>query len=197
MDRGMMDTPDSDNVVAAIKQVAAYGGQLASVFHTYALTARRLPRGFEGAINILDATTTSLNQFLDLFKHEAENLNNGSSRRLFSDEGLKYVLLLTTQCAITLTKVEPIVKDACLGRKELQAKRKLDKKTLARDGEPGIDLSSLKLDEKALLDTIECTKWNYVSTHIESCMDRLYDLQLHLLLVSQVARVSLLSGEVS
>jgi hypothetical protein len=193
----MMDTSNSDDVVVAVKQVAAYGGQLASVFHTYAFTARRLPRGFEGAINILDATTTSLNQFLDLFDHEAESLKIGSGRRLFSDEGLKYVLLLATQCAITLAKVEPIVKDACLGRKELHAKRKLDKETLARDGEPEVDLSSMKLDEKALLGTIECTKWNRVSTQIESCMDRLYDLQLHLLLVSQVAWVSRLSGDVS
>jgi hypothetical protein len=196
----MMDIPDSDNVVAAIKQVAAYGGQLASVFHTYALTARRLPRGLEGAINILDATTTSLNQFLDLFKKEAESLKNGSDRRLFNDEGLKYVLLLTTLCGIALAEVEPIVKDACLGRKELKARRKLQKskfETLAKGDVPELDLSSLKLDEKALLETIECTKWNYVSSHIELCVDALYDLQLHLQLVSQVAWVGFLSGEVS
>lgn len=199
-----MDVLDSDNVGAAIKQVAGYGGQLASVFHTYALTARRLPRGLEGAINILDATTTSLNQFLDLFKKEAESLKNGSNRRLFNDEGLKYVLLLTTLCSIALGEVEPIVKDACLGRKELKAKRKLQKsrfetlaKTLAKGDVPELDLSSLKVDENALLETIECTKWNYVSSHIELCVDTLYDLQLHLQLVSQVAWVGFLSGEVS
>lgn len=185
----------ASNVDAAVKDVAAYGGNLAAVFHQYALTAERIPSGFEGATNILDATVSTLNQVSTLFKDEAEGFKDGTGKELFSIEGVIYVQRLVTECAKTLAKVEPFVDTACLPRKEFLAKIKRDKKELAKKGEPEVDISGLKLDGKAFLEKVENTNWRLAQDPIEDCMERLYDLQLHLLLVYQVVTVGALSKD--
>jgi hypothetical protein len=190
-----MDQLSADNVAAITKKVAAYGSQLAAVFHSYALSAEKIPRGFEGAINILDATVATLNQVLSLLKSEAEGNEADSGKRLFSEEGLKYVKLLATECATTLAKVQPIVADACLNAKELKAKRRRDKRELAKNGPLNVDIGALELDEKTFLVTVESTKWSLATSEIEECMERLYDLQLHLLLVYQVVTVGIMSRD--
>jgi len=190
-----MNSHRASNVDATVKDVAAYGGKLAAVFHQYALNADRLPSGLEGATNILDATASALNQVSNLFKDEAEGLKIGTRKELFSIEGVLYVQRLVIECAKTLAKVEPIVDDACLPRKEFQAKVKRDKKELAKKGEPGVNISGLKLDEKAFLDKVENANWRLAQDPIEDCMDRLHDLQLHLHLVYQVVTVGALSKD--
>src|SRR6187402_207952 len=122
-----MEGPSAENVAITTDKVAQYGGGLAVVFHNYALSAERIPRGFEGAVNVLDATVATLKQLLGLLDRAA-GTNSQDSKKLFSHEGLTYVQLLATECAATLAKVEPIVADACLNRMELRAKRKLEKK---------------------------------------------------------------------
>lgn len=180
-----------------VKDVATYGGQLSAVFHQYALIAERIPSGFEGATNILDATVATLNQISSLFKDEAEFLKNGTSKGLFGLEGITYVQILVTECAKTLVKVIPIVEDACLPRKEFQAKTKRNKKELAKHGASEIIISELNLDEGAFLQKVETTKWSLATDQIEDCMERLYDLQLHLLLVFQVVTMGALSRDSS
>jgi hypothetical protein len=190
-----MDQLSADNVAAITKEVAAYGSQLAAVFHSYALSAEKIPRGFEGAINILDATVATLNQVLSLLNSEAGGFEAGTGKKLFSEEGLKYVKLLATECATTLAKVEPIVADACLSSKELKVKRRRDKRELAKNGPVSVDTGALELDEKTFLVAVESTKWSLATADIEECMERLYDLQLHLLLVFQVVTVGVMSRD--
>jgi hypothetical protein len=191
-----MDQLSAGNVAAITKTVAAYSGQLSAVFHNYALSAEKIPHGFEGAINILDATVVTLNQVLSLLKSEADGIEAGRGKKLFSDEGLEYVKLLASECATTLAKVEPIIADACLDAKELKAKRRRQKRKLAKNGPVSVDFAELKLDEKAFLDIVENTKWSLATEEIEECMERLYDLQLHLLLVFQVVTVWVMSRDV-
>jgi hypothetical protein len=190
-----MDARKMPSVSVAVKEVAAYGAKLAAVFHQYALIAERIPSGFEGATNILDATVASLNQVSSLLRDEGEGLLNGTGKRLFSPGGILYVRLLVTECAKTLAKVEPIINDACLPRKEFKAKVKRDKKELAKKAPPEVVPSELELNEKPFLEKVEDTKWSLAVDPIEDCMDRLYDLQLHLLLVFQVVTVGALSKD--
>jgi len=184
-----MEELGADNVAAVLSSVASFGGQLAAVFHNYSLIAERIPPGFEGAINILDATVATLKQVLSLLNDEASN----GSKKLFSEEGLRYVNLLALECATTLAKVEPIIETGCLGRKErnilLKQKRKAKKVITTPDP------LSLSLDEKEFLEKIEKTRWSWANSDIEALMERLYDLQLHLLLVFQVVTVSALSRD--
>lgn len=181
------------DAAAVLTSVAAYGGQLAAVFHNYSLIAERIPPGFEGAINILDATVTTLKQVLPLVIDEASI----GSKRLFSDEGIKYVSLLAFECATTLAKVEPFIEEACLERKERKKLQKQKKKSSKKFKlVPVLDPLSLKLDEKEFLDKIEKTRWSLAIDDLETCMDRLYELQLHLLLVFQVVTVGALSRDV-
>lgn len=191
-----MEPAKADCVAAQAKQVAAYGGQLASVFHQHALIAERVPAGLEGAINVLDASVATLNQILGLLNDEAKWVREGSCRMLFSNEGLIYVQLLVIETATTLARVEPAFVDACLDRKELKAKIKRDKKASAKNGKPKVDLASLKLDEKAFLEAVENARWSATGETVSECMERLYDLQLHLLLVFQVVTVGGLSKDV-
>lgn len=191
-----MDQTSADNVATLTKKVSVYGNQLAAVFHSYGLSAERIPRGFEGAINILDATVVTLNRVLGLLESEAEDIRDGTGKRHFSEGGLEYVKLLATECATTLAKVEPIVAGACLSSKELKTKRKREKKELAKNGPVKVDIEGLELDEKVFLDLVENAKWRVAEVDIEDCMERLYDLQLHLLLIFQVVKVGAMSRDV-
>jgi hypothetical protein len=181
-----------DDVAAILTSVAAYGGQLAAVFHNYSLTAERIPCGFEGAINILDATVATLKQILAPLNDEA----GASGKKLFSEEGLKYVHLLASDCATTLSEVEPAIEEACLERQERKALRKRKKKASYIKFIVVPDPLSLKLDEKEFLEKVEKTKWSWAIGDIEKCMERLYELQLHILLVFQVVTVCALSRDV-
>ncbi|TAQ90242.1 hypothetical protein B7494_g1416 [Chlorociboria aeruginascens] len=177
--------------IETVTHVSGYGNQVARVFHNYGLIAEKVPRGFEGAINILDATVTTLNQVLSLLNDEVKD----SGKRLFSEECLEYVQLLTKECAISLSKVEPAILEACLDRKE----RRLRKKSLkgGKEESKELDLMGLKIDEKTFLEKVESANWNVAADAIEESMERLYDLQLHLLLVFQVITVGVLSKDVS
>jgi hypothetical protein len=184
-----MDVVKTKDVGTILTSIAAYGGQLAAVFHNYALIAERIPSGFEGAINILDATVAVLKQVLTLVKDEAEG------KKLFSEEGLQYVQLLAQECANTLAKVEPTIAEACLDRKEREAKRKQNKKAASKKLVNDVDPLALKLDEKAFLEEVEKTRWSWAEDDIETYMERLYDLQLHLLLIFEVVQVGALSKD--
>jgi hypothetical protein len=186
-----MESPTVNHVALMAEKVAAYGAQIAAVFHNHALSAERIPRGFEGSVNILDATVTTLKQALSLLKEEAA----GSRQKLFNDEAIRYVQLLTSECATSLAKIEPTLIAACLSAKDAREKRKAYKKAVAKNGEPKIDPFKLALDEKAFLETVEATKWSRIYYDIQDCMTRLYDLQLHLLLVFQVVKVGALSRD--
>jgi hypothetical protein len=190
-----MDHSSVENVATLTKKTGDYGNQLAAVFHNHALAAESLPPGFEGAINVLDATVVTLNQVVSLLNSEAEDIKDGLGQRHFSEVGLEYVKLLATECATTLAKVEPIVGNACLNAKDLRAKRRREKRELAKNGPIKVDIGALKLDEKAFLDVVENTKWSLATVEIEECMERLYDLQLHLLLVFQVVTVGVMSRD--
>jgi hypothetical protein len=190
-----MNHLSADNVATLTKKAAAYGSQLATVFHSFSLSAEKIPRGFEGAINVLDATIVTLNQVLNLLESEAEGVRNGIEKRHFSNGGLEYVKLLATEFATTLAKVESIVTNACLNAKELKAKRRQEKRELAKNGPVSVDIGNLKLDEIAFLAVVENAKWSLAIVEIEDCMDRLYDLQLHLLLVFQVVTVGVMSRD--
>jgi hypothetical protein len=179
----------TDNVAAILASVAGYGGQLAAVFHNYALIAKKIPSGFEGAINILDATVAVLKQALSLVEDEVEG------KKVFSEEGLFYVRLLAQESANTLAKVEPILKEACLGREERKSKRKQKKRAELLSAGGNFNPLLLKLDEKHFLEIVEKAKWSWATDDIEKCMERLYDLQLHLLLVFEVVKVGMLSKE--
>jgi hypothetical protein len=184
-----MDVVKASDVASNLSSVAAYGSQLAAVFHNYALIAEKIPSGFEGAINILDATVTVLKQVLSLVKDEAEG------KKLFSEDGLEYARLLAQESANTLAKVEPIIAEACLGREDRKAKRKLSKKAASKKLVTDVDPLSLKLDEKDFLDKVEKAKWSWATNDIEKYMERLYDLQLHLLLLFEVIRIGALSKD--
>jgi hypothetical protein len=190
-----MDRLSADNVATLTKKVAAYGSQLAAVFHSYGLSAEKVPRGFEGAINVLDATVVALNQVLGLLEPEAENIRDGISSGEFSEGGLEYVKLLATECATTLAKVEPIVADACLSSKELKAKRRRERRESGKKIPVPFDIDALELDQKSFLDVVESAKWRVATLGIEECMERLYDIQLHLLLVFQVVTVRVMSKD--
>ena len=190
-----MEPVSAAEVATITRKIAAYGSQLAAVFHSYALAADKIPPGFEGAINILDATVATLNQVLSLLEAEAKEVEAGTTTRLFSEDGLDYVMLLAKECATTLAKVEPTVANACLRAKELKARRRREKKTLAKNGPVAVDINALILDENDFLNIVEAANWKLASTEIEECMERLYDLQLHILLVFQVASVGALSTD--
>jgi hypothetical protein len=192
-----MEGPDAESVAVLLTSVSSYGGQLATVFHSYALIAEVVPCGLEGAVNILDATVATLKQVLTLLKDDVEisGLKDGGGR-LLSEVSLKYVHLLALESARTLAKVEPTLDEACLGRKERKALLKKKKNTPPKKAASKLDPLSLRLDEERFLEILEKTKWSSATDNLEKDLDRLYELQLHLLLVYQVITVGALSRDV-
>ena len=179
---------NASHIATSLRSVAEYGDQLGAVFHKHALTAKKIPRGFEGAINILDATVAVLKPVLDLVNQEADG------KKFFSIEGLAYVELLVQECANTLAKVEPTMSEAGLEREERKARRKQSKKA-AKKLTTAVDPRSLMLDEKDFLNKVENAQWHWAGEGPMKVMERLYDLQLHLLLISEVVSVGALSKD--
>ncbi|KAG9230464.1 hypothetical protein BJ875DRAFT_487931 [Amylocarpus encephaloides] len=179
-----------------LKSVASYGGQISSVFHQYALIANKIPKGFEGATNILDATVATLRQVSGLFEDQVSSLKNPSRNSYFNSQGNQYVQRLVEECAKSLMRVSPIITDACLPYKEFRAKFKRDK-ILAKGQETKVSYSELKIDQKILLAKLEKARWSLAGETIDAITSRLYDLQLHILLVFQVVTVGAISKNLS
>lgn len=137
-----------ENALATTTKVAVYGGAIANVLVNYAISAKKIPQGFEGCTNILNATVTTLQQVASHLTHEAAASQNHGNQ-LLNRQGLEYVQLLATECAATLVKIAPIMADACLESKELKAKRKLDKKSLVKRDVTKLDMNTLELDKIA------------------------------------------------
>lgn len=140
-----MDGPTADDVVTITSKVAGYGGAIASVFTNYSISAKKIPRGLEGAVNILNATIATLQQVSSHVKTEAASATD-EQKQLLSRQGFEYVQLLATECASTFVKISSIVTEACLDRKELKAKRKLEKKSRVKKDDLKVDIDALKLD---------------------------------------------------
>jgi len=187
-----MEEIKARDVAAILKSVSTYGGKISSVFHNYSLIADQIPYGFEGTINILDATNTTLTRVLNILQTKAESGSNIDGKVLLNNEGLKYVQLLALECATALAKIEPAVDEASLDGKERRALEK-EKRRLTKRPAPPVNPLALSLDEEDFLERIEKTKWSRAVNDIDEAMERLYELQLHLLLVFQVASVSALS----
>lgn len=182
-------------VAAITTSVSKYGSQLASVFHNYALVAERPPRGLEGAINILDATVVQLKHILTLLRDESGNIENDGKKRLFSDEGLQYVRLLTLESAATLAKIEPTIVKATADQKYSKPKGRRPGKLVVNKENYAVNIESMKLNETAFLDKVEKLRWRYVESSFDDVMERLHDLQLHFLLLFQVVTLGTLSRD--
>jgi hypothetical protein len=180
-----------------MKRVLSYGTKLASCFHQYALIADKVPSGFEGVANILDASIATLNKVSSLFKDESSGQRYKAKDHPLNDDGLKYVTGLLNESARCLTKIGDAIEAACLPTKEYRTKKRRDDKKWKKNGKVEIDIifSALMLDEKAFLEQLEHTKWSLVENAIEDYVERLYDIQLCLLLVFQVVTVGALSKD--
>ena len=177
-----------NNVTDILLSTADYGAQLAAVFHSYLLTAEKVPSGLEGAVNILDATVMTLKQILKFLREKHE-------KPLFNENGLQYIGILISECATTLAKIEPAIDEAYLPRQEREALQKKKRKLVFKNLATVVDPLVLKLDEKELLEKIERTKWAIAIDDVDDCTERLYELQLHLHLISQVGSLVLLSRD--
>ncbi|KAH7314112.1 hypothetical protein BKA65DRAFT_411336 [Rhexocercosporidium sp. MPI-PUGE-AT-0058] len=190
-----MDGPTTDNVVAITRKVADYGSAIASVLTNYSISAKRIPQGFEGAINIINATIATLQQVSGHLKTETASVEDKqeNQKQILNPPGLKYVQLLATECAATFAKIAPIMAEACLDRKQLKAKRKLEKKSLTKKDDLKVEIDTLRLDTAAFTEAVEKSNWIRATIPLEAVMARLHEIQLHLLIVHQVVSLGELS----
>ncbi|PVH86049.1 hypothetical protein DL98DRAFT_26694 [Cadophora sp. DSE1049] len=187
-----MDGRTAENVLATTSKVADYGGAIATVLTNHAISAKKIPRGFEGAINLLNATVTTLQQVSSHLSAEAAASPN-YEKQVLSRQGLEYVQLLATECAATFVKIPSIMADACLDPKELKAKRKLEKKSVVKGDDPKLDMNTLQLNKAAFTESIENSDWLLAGDPLEDIIKRLHEIQLYLLLVHQVVSLGQLS----
>ncbi|CZT00723.1 uncharacterized protein RCO7_03088 [Rhynchosporium graminicola] len=153
-----MDGPINENVTKILSKVATYGSAITSVVTNHMITAKRIPEGLEGAVNIINATVATLQQVSSHLVAETVILDFQQERKPLSRESVQYVRLLAIECAVALVKIGPIAGDRCLNREELRAKRKLKRKSPAkRDLDVGsdIDIDSLSLDTAAFAEAVE------------------------------------------
>lgn len=183
-----------DDVADIIPSVTAYGRQIATVLHNHSLNVNILPRGFVGLTNLLDASAATLKQLHGLLS--PDNSQSEKGHQLLSDEGIKYVQLLTLETATVLTEIEQAVEEACLSRQERRKLQKQKRKTGSRKIDTILDPSRLRLDDKEFLKKAEKTNWAVVIKGSEEHFQRLFDLQLLVLLVFQVGTVAKLSKDV-
>ncbi|CAG8982253.1 hypothetical protein HYALB_00004487 [Hymenoscyphus albidus] len=189
-----MDEITAQSVNDELQYVISFGGHISTAFHQYALN--RAANGcFESSRTMTDAALSSLKQISHLLQDEAQYQKEGTGKALFSYEGLSYTRGVVKECAKSLVKTEQTVRDGCLPRKELNAKRRKAKKSAPVEVE--IVCSDLEIDEKAFLNQLEKTRWPRIDSDIRDIMDRVDDLQLRLVLVHQVVTVGLISSDLS
>lgn len=188
-----MEQVQAEKLASVLTSVATYGGKIASVFHSYVLIADKIPEGIEGATNVLDATVTTVKQALSLVKEEADHSNG---KKLFTQEGLRYMGVLAKECANSLAKIEPIIAENCSNKKDFKARRKHKKKASTKKT-PVVDVDPLafKLGEEDFLNKVEKVKWIRATKELGDCVGRIYEIQLHLMLVFLVAKVGALSQD--
>ncbi|KAL2061793.1 hypothetical protein VTL71DRAFT_7171 [Oculimacula yallundae] len=192
-----MDETINDNVVAIASKVANYGGAIAGVLTNHLISVKKVPEGLEGVVSIVNATVATLQQVSNHVKAETDSATSQQEKRLLSQQGLDYVRLLATECAVTFLKIAPTAADACLDRKELRQKRKLERKALAKKSELEtdikIDREPLILDTDAFAETVDKVHRLAALLPMKNIMARLHEIQLHLLLVHQVVSLGQLS----
>lgn len=188
-----MDASTAQIANDELQCVISYGSKLSAAFHQYTSIAELLSRGLEGAYGSVAATLSSLRQIESLLQKEAECLKKGTGKELFSAEGLSYTRNVVKEVAKSLVKVKETVIEGCLPRKEFTANNRRKKKA-GKETAQEIVFSDLKVEEKEFLSQLEKAKWNRIDRTFEDTLDRVDDLQLHLLLVFQVVTVGSLSS---
>jgi hypothetical protein len=136
-----------------------------------------------------DATNTTFVQILEILRDDGD-----TGKRLISNEGLRYCRLLAARCARVLASIEPAIDEACLDGDDRKASKKQKTRAVIENFVSLIDPLKLKLDEDDFLERLEKTKWTLAMVDIEECMEELYELQLHTLLLLQVLSVNALSS---
>ncbi|EHK97369.1 hypothetical protein M7I_6879 [Glarea lozoyensis 74030] len=179
-----------------LESVICYGEAFVSVFHEYALNADKVPRGFDGITNIFDASLATLTKVSSIFKDESLGQRYKAADHPLNEKGLSYVAGLVLESARAWKVIESAIADTYLTPQEHRAKMRTEEKALKNGGKKAIDISTLNLDQKALLEKLEdmdFKSWNGAEDNVENAVEMLYDIQLCLLLVFQVVTVGALS----
>ena len=184
-----------------LKAVVSYGKKLASVFHQYILSTDGTAYPIKCINEHIDATLATLTQVSHLFKDESSGQRFQPTNHPLNEAGLTYVKGLILESAKTLKQIEFLVMDATkrngrkpksFGTEGAKARAEANKK------ETKIVFENLELDEKVFLGCVECVGGmiqGWAQNTFDECGIRLYDLQLTLLLVFQVASVGVLSKD--
>ena len=179
-----------------LDRVLSYGQKLVSVFHQYTISAGKIPQGFEGVTNIFDASLATLTRVSSIFKDESNGQRYKDSDHPLNDDGLSYVAGLVLESARAWKEIESAIADSCLPVKEYRAKTKRDQKEAMKGiKKNNLDISNLQLDGKVLLKQLEHMRWSRAEDEVEDNVERLYEIQLCLLLVFQVVSVDALSKD--
>ncbi|KAL3428373.1 hypothetical protein PVAG01_01882 [Phlyctema vagabunda] len=183
------------NTATKLTGIAIFGIDLAQVFHNYALIAPRIPTHFEGSINIIDATVTTINQLVSLLTNEVTEIP------AINNEGLKYVELLGTECAVEIARIQlAVIKASTLEPKSHKGRYRRGPRHLLKLTDyvstSQIEITAIKLADDFLV-AVENANWDRIPIDLDNCIERLHELQLHLLLVFLVVTVRSLSKDVS
>ncbi len=179
----------AQDVSSLLRNVASCNAQFATVFHTFALGKNGVPRGLESVAAGFDGLGVVVNKVLAALPN---GYREGERKRLIlSEEGLGYVAVLGRECKKCFVRVERVVLQGQVGDGGEDGRREAE----MAEEEADSCVLDLKLDEKVFLEAVENARWKDIITEIEDCVDRLGDIQLHLLLVSQVVAVGELSRD--
>ncbi|RAL66300.1 hypothetical protein DID88_005970 [Monilinia fructigena] len=189
-----MENDKAKNLARGLEIVLVYAGQLSHVLHRYRLTLEIdsiVPIAVEEHISLVSSAIGTLNGVLTLLRNKA-----GTDQiPLFSEEGHRYVNVLVLEYSEILQKIAPITAKACLKR-ERKKKQKNAKKVKAEVVIPVVP-KQLKLDDEKFSNDLENAIWYRVCDVTDAYMERLKEIQLHLLLIYQVVTVGSFSRDLS
>lgn len=185
-----MESVIADSTAKSLELVSAYAGQLSRVFHRcQTILLIDSSEAVQDHVNIINSILRTLNEIQSLL--QGKNVTNPN--RMLSEEGFRYVNVLNLECFSILQKIAPTVAKAGVKR-ERKKKGKNGKKTKVAIIEPVVPTQS-KLDEERLMNDLENVIWYRVLDDVDAYIERLKEVQLHLLLVYQVVTVGSLSRD--
>lgn len=183
----MAQTSDLREVMGS---VATYGDELSTAVRQHAEQAQQavtcappLPVGFGRDINNIHVVSKMLRELLVLVQSHADHGDN-----LFSQGGLEYTHLLAVKCGVTLIRIKAVLTKACLSDDEAWAlkSQQITGKAVVRV----VDLAKLRLGKKFLKGRPERWMRAWRDHNIRSCLSRLHDLTVHLVLIFRVIILS-------
>lgn len=181
-----------DRVVDNLSDVSAFGGRVVQVLQDYVSLRLGSDSRIQYAVQIINVSLRSLGQLTQVLEKDRVQISASQKQSVFNDEALQYIESLAEEFALAYNQIRVIIT-------EERPSEEVPKfwKSLKTTGNDGIIKNSMPdFDAADFFRKCNSVRWSRILRAVELAANRVDSLQVHLLLVIQVANVRDLAEQV-